>query len=90
MNKLFYKHYVFLEKITDQIKTNLLKFENINIIINIDSIDLQSLKNESAIIRFAKKNQIPLLFKNDFRRCIKYDGDGVFIESKKKKLVSPI
>jgi thiamine monophosphate synthase len=90
MNKLFYKHYVFLEKITDQIKTSLLKFKNINIIINIDSTDLQSLKNEFAIIRFAKKNQIPLLFKNDFRRCIKYDGDGVFIESKNKKLIRPI
>jgi thiamine monophosphate synthase len=90
MNKLFYKHYVFLEKITDQIKTNLLKFKNINIIINIDSIDLQSLKNESAIIRFAKKNQIPFLFKNNFRRCIKYDGNGVFIDSNNKKLVRPI
>ena len=90
MNKLFYKHYIFLEEITDQIKTNLLKFKNINIIINIDSIDLQSLKNEFAIIRFAKKNQIPILFKNDFRRCIRYDGDGVFIESNNKKLTRPI
>ena len=90
MNKLLYKHYVFLEKINDQIENNLLKFKNINIIINTNSTTLQSLKSELTIIRFAKKNHIPLLFKNDFQKCIKYDADGVFIEANNKKLTRPV
>ena len=90
MNKLLYKHYVFLEKINDQIENNLLKFKNINIIINTNSTTLQSLKSELTIIRFAKKNHIPLLFKNDFQKCIKYDADGVFIEANNKKLIRPV
>lgn len=89
MNKLLYKHYVFLEKIDAQIKNNLLKFKNINIIINTNSTTLQNLKNEFIIIQFAKKNQIPILFKNDFKKCIKYDADGVFIEANNKKLTRP-
>lgn len=90
MNKLLYKHYVFLEKIDDLIKNNLLKFKNINIIINTNSTTLQSLKNEFIIIQFAKKNQIPIFFKNDFKKCVKYDADGVFIESNNRKLTRPV
>ena len=34
MNKLFYKPYVFLDRIDDVIKKNLLKFKEINIVID--------------------------------------------------------
>ena len=37
------KYYVFLDKIDNQIKENLLKFNNINIIINIQSNDKNNL-----------------------------------------------
>ena len=62
-NKLFYKPYVFLDKINDIIKKNLLKFEDITIIVDIDKKEL--LENELSIIKFAKINKIPFFFKNN-------------------------
>lgn len=90
MNKTFYKHYVFLEEINELIEVNLLKFKNINIIINIDQNDEKNLKNQFLIIKFAKKNKIPFLIKNDFQKCIKYGASGIFIESSNKSTTKPI
>ena len=71
MNKIFYKHYVFLEEINDLIKGNLIKFNNINIIIDINQNDKKILQNQLSIIKFAKDNRIPFLIKNDFQKSIK-------------------
>jgi thiamine monophosphate synthase len=90
MNKIFYKHYVFLEGINDLIKKNLVKFNNINIIIDINQKHKKKLENQLSIIRFAKKNKIPFLFKNDFQKCIKYNASGIFIDANNKKLTKPI
>jgi thiamine monophosphate synthase len=90
MKKIFYKHYVFLEKINNLIKENLVKFNNLNIIIDIDEKDKKGLENQFSIIKFAKKNKIPFLFKNDFQKCIKYNASGIFIDANYKKLTKPI
>ena len=55
-NKLFYKPYVFLDKLNDIIKKNLLKFKDLTIIVDIDKKKL--LENELSIIKFAKINKI--------------------------------
>jgi thiamine monophosphate synthase len=90
MKKIFYKHYVFLEEINNLIKENLVKFNNLNIIIDIDEKDKKGLENQFSIIKFAKKNKIPFLFKNDFQKCIKYNAAGIFIDANYKKLTKPI
>ena len=90
LNKLFYKHYVFLEEINDLIKHNLLKFKNINIIIDINAMDKKSLENQKHIIKFSKKNKIPFFFKNNYQKCIKYNADGIFIDSANKNNIKPI
>lgn len=90
MNEMFYKHYVFLNEINDLIKVNLLKFSNIHIIINISQNDKKNLKNQHLIIKFAKKNKIPFLFKNNFQTCIKYKANGIFIDSVNKNIIRPI
>ena len=90
MKKIFYKHYVFLEEINNLIKENLVKFNNLNIIIDIDQKDKKGLENQFSIIKFAKKNKIPFLFKNDFQKCIKYNASGIFIDANYKKLTKPI
>ena len=90
MNKTFYKHYIFLEEINELIKVNLLKFKNIHIIINIDQNDKKKLKNQFRIIKFAKKNKISFLIKNNFQECIKYGAHGIFIESSNKSRTKPI
>jgi thiamine monophosphate synthase len=90
LNKIFYKHYVFLEQINDLIERNILKFNNISIIIDIDYNNNINLEKEISIIRFAKKNKIPYFFKNNFQKCIKYKADGIFIDSKNKGIIKPI
>jgi thiamine monophosphate synthase len=90
MKKIFYKHYVFLEEINDLIKENLFKLNNLNIIIDINEKDKKSIENQLSIIKFAKKNKIPFLFKNDFQKCIKYNASGIFIDANYKKLTKPI
>jgi thiamine-phosphate pyrophosphorylase len=86
LNKIFYKYYVFLEQINKLIEENLLKFNDINIIINVNN-NKNSLDNEINIINFAKKNKIPFLFKNNIRKCIKYNSDGIFIDSINKETI---
>ena len=90
MKKIFYKHYVFLEEINDLIKENLFKLNNLNIIIDINEKDKKSIENQFSIIKFAKKNKIPFLLKNDFQKCIKYNASGIFIDANYKKLTKPI
>jgi thiamine monophosphate synthase len=90
MKKIFYKHYVFLEEINNLIKENLFKFNNLNIIIDIDEKDKKGLENQFSIIKFAKKNKIPFLLKNDFQKCVKYNASGIFIDANYKKLTKPI
>ena len=43
INKIFYKHYVFLEELNPLLKKNLLKFKNLYIIININQNDKKNL-----------------------------------------------
>ena len=88
MNKADYKYYVFLETINDLIKINLLKFNNINIIINTDQKNIKINENETNIIKFAKRNKIPFLFKNNIKKCVRYNANGLFIESSNKKVVN--
>ena len=90
MNEIFYKQYVFLEYINDLIKENLKKFKNLSIIINIDKKDEENIKNECSIVKFAKKNKIPFMFKNSFQKSIKYNANGIFINSTNKKIIKPI
>jgi thiamine monophosphate synthase len=90
MNKIFYKHYVFLEEINNLIKDNLVKFSNISIIIDINENTSKNFENQLSIIKFAKKNRIPFLIKNDFQKCAKYKADGIFISSHNKKITKPI
>ncbi len=90
MKKTFYKHYVFLEEINNLIQQNLTKFNNMNIIININEEDNKGLENQLAIIRFAKKNKIPFLLKNNFQKCIKYNASGIFIDANYKMHTKPM
>ena len=89
-SKLLYKNYIFLEKINDLIKENLLKFSNINIIIDINHNEIKKSENALSIINFARKNKIPFLIKNNFQECIKYKADGILIDSQNKRNIKPL
>ena len=87
-NKPLYKPYVFLDKINDIIKRNLLKFKYLNIIVDIDKKEVS--EDELSIIKFAKINKIPFFFKNNYQKCIKYNASGVFLDAKNTNIIRPI
>ncbi len=87
-NKLFYKPYVFLDKVNDIIKKNLLKFKYLNIIVDIDGKEVS--EDELSIIKFAKINKIPFFIKNNYQKCTKYKANGVFLDSKNTSTIRPI
>jgi thiamine-phosphate pyrophosphorylase len=87
-NKLLYKPYVFLDKINDIIKRNLLKFKYLNIIVDIDKKEVS--EDELSIIKFAKINKIPFFFKNNYQKCVKYNASGVFLDAKNTNIIRPI
>ena len=84
------KHYVFVNTINEVIKKNIAKLKDINIVINIDHDDEQNIKSESDIIIFAKKNKIPFLIKDNFKKAIQFRANGVFINSTNKKVMRPL
>jgi thiamine-phosphate pyrophosphorylase len=90
MNKILYKHYVFLDTINSLIEKNLNKIKNINIIVNINHNNKGDLKEKLSIINFAKKNKIPFFLKNDFNDCLKSKSDGILIDSSNKRIIKPI
>ena len=55
MDKILYKHYVFLDTINSLIEKNLNKIKNINIIVDINHNNKGELKEKLSIINFAKK-----------------------------------
>lgn len=90
MNKIFYKHYVFLDTINSLIEKNLNKIKNINIIVDINQENKRCLIEKLSIINFAKKNKIPFFLKNDYNECLKNKSDGILIDSNNKKITRPI
>lgn len=87
MKKNFYKHYVFLKEINKLIEEKIAKFNDISIIIDIYNNDKNSIKNENNIIKFAKKNKIPFLIKNNIKKCFKFNSAGIYIDATNKKII---
>ena len=82
-----FKHYVFLEDINNIIKVNLLKFKNINVIID-KKPDINQ-KNIIPIIQFCKIHRIPFFIKDNYNQCIKYGSSGIFVSSHNKSSIKP-
>lgn len=90
MNKILYKHYVFLDTINSLIEKNLNKIKNVNIIVNINHNNKRDLTEKLSIINFAKKNKIPFFLKNNYNDCLKSKSDGILIDSSNKRIIKPI
>jgi thiamine-phosphate pyrophosphorylase len=88
--KKSFKYYVFLEKIDEIIRDNLLKFENINVIIDIKNIDQTNIKKKLSIIKFCKTNKIPFFLIDNYQLCTKYHSNGIFLSSRNKQAIKPI
>ena len=85
-----YEYYVFLEELNDIFKKNITEFKNINIIININSINKSNLNKALSIIKFSKSYRIPFYIINNYQMSIKYNANGTFLSSDHKQLKRPM
>jgi thiamine-phosphate pyrophosphorylase len=88
--KKYFKYYVFLEKINEIIKNNLLKFKNINVIINIKNVNQRNIEKTLLIIKFCKNNKIPFFLRDNYQLCSKYHSNGVFLSADNKQKIRPL
>jgi thiamine monophosphate synthase len=90
MNKIFLRSYIFIDQIDKLNKLKLLKLNNVVIIIDINEKIEKNDEKELFIIKFARRNKIPFIIKNNYRKCSKYNSDGIFIDSTNKNQLRPI
>ena len=88
--KKSFKYYVFLEKIDEIISNNLLKFKNINVIINIKNTSQTNIKRTLSIINFCKNNKIPFFLIDNYQLCTKHQSNGIFLSSRNKQITKPL
>jgi thiamine-phosphate pyrophosphorylase len=88
--KKSFKYYVFLEKINEIIRNNLLKFENINVIIDIKNINQTNNEKTISIIKFCKHNRISFFLVDDYQLCTKHHSNGVYLSAKHKRRARPL
>ena len=88
--KKSFKYYVFLEKIDEIIRNNLLKFKSINVIINIKNINKTNIQKALSIIKFCKDNKIPFFLLDNYQLCAKHHSNGIFLSSRNKKITKPL
>jgi thiamine-phosphate pyrophosphorylase len=87
--KKSFKYYVFLEKIDKIISNNLLKFKNINVIINIKTTNQTHIQKTLPIIKFCKNNKVPFFLMDNYQLCCKYHSNGIFLSSGNKLITKP-
>ena len=80
------KFYFFTDKITDLIKINILKFDNISIIYksNAKNIDLKDLLD---IKKFCKNNLIKFYVADNYKLAVKLKANGLFISANNKNYI---
>ena len=88
--KKSFKYYVFLEEINEIIRNNLLKFKNINVIIDIKNINKTSIEKALSIIKFCKNNEIPFFLMDNYQLCTKHKSNGIFLSSVNKQITKPL
>ena len=88
-NKSF-KYYVFLERIDEIIRNNLLKFKNINVIIDLKNTNQTSIEKTLSIIKFCKDNKIPFFLIDNYQLCTKHHSNGIFLSSRNKQITKPL
>ena len=85
INKL--KKYIFIKDLNEEIKKNIKKLSNVEIIINNIDFNEISLRHFFGIQSFCKKNKIPFYIINNYKIALKYKAQGIFISSNNKRMI---
>jgi len=84
-NKL--KKYIFIKDLNEEIKKNIKKLFNVEIIINNIDFSEISLKRFLEIQNFCQKNKIPFYIIDNYKIALKLKAQGIFISSDNKRII---
>jgi thiamine-phosphate pyrophosphorylase len=84
-NKL--KKYIFIKDLNEEIKKNIKKLCNVEIIINNIDFSEISLKRFLEIQNFCQKNKIPFYIIDNYKIALKVKAQGIFISSGNKRMI---
>jgi thiamine-phosphate pyrophosphorylase len=84
-NKL--KKYIFIKDLNEEIKKNIKKLCNVEIIINNIDFSEISLKRFLKIQNFCQKNKIPFYIIDNYKIALKLKAQGIFISSDNKRII---
>ena len=89
------RQFLIINKLNNDIKENIKKFININIIIhNFDGQIEDQLKisksNTNEIVNFCKKNRFPFYISDNIRLALQTKANGIFLNAKNTRIVPKI
>lgn len=79
-------YYIFIEELSEKIIKNIIDLKKKKLRINIIILE----KNSLEISKFAKKERIPIFFKDNLKCAMKNKAQGIFLSSKNKNLKNNI
>ena len=89
------RQFLIINKLNNEVKENIKKFININIILyNFDDQTKDRLKisnfNTEEVVNFCKKNQLPFYITDDYKLALQTRANGIFLSAKNKKIIPKI
>ena len=86
----YFKYYFFCDAMNNEIINKIHKMKNIVFVLNINDKDTNDFNNKLSIVQFLRRKKIQFLLYNNFQKCIKYQANGVFLDSKNKSILRPM
>ncbi|CAO6132538.1 ThiE Thiamine monophosphate synthase [Candidatus Pelagibacterales bacterium] len=86
----YFKYYFFCDEINNEIINTIHKVKNIVFVLNINDKDKNDFNNKLSIVQFLRGKKIQFLLYNNFQKCIKYQANGIFLDSKNKSILRPM
>jgi thiamine-phosphate pyrophosphorylase len=87
LNTSYYENfYFFTNRLTNENKKNIIKFKNLSVIcINNELTD--NYEEFIDILKFCKNKKIKIYYKDDVRKALKYNLNGVYLSGSNKKFL---
>lgn len=87
LNTSYYENfYFFTNRLTNENKKNIIKFKNLSVIY-INNELTENYEEFIDILKFCRNKKIKIYYKDDVRKAIKYNLNGVYLSGSNKKFL---
>lgn len=87
LNTSYYENfYFFTNRLTNENKKNIIKFKNLSVIY-INNELTENYEEFIDILKFCKNKKIKIYYKDDVRKALKYNLNGVYLSGSNKKFL---